>query len=134
MRVLIVDDSVVMRMIVERGLRAAGMSGAEFRHASNGLEALAEVERAEARGSGFDLILTDVHMPVMDGPELLAELRKRELARGVPVVLVTADDGNGAPREDSRVKGEGFSRLTKPFTLEQMQASIGSVLAHAAHG
>jgi two-component system chemotaxis response regulator CheY len=129
MRVLIADDSAVMRMILERGLRRAGLAGAEIHQASDGLEALATIEEQAALGHSFDLILTDVHMPVMDGPEFLRELRARGVARGVPVVMITAEDAGDAGWELPCV-----GRLTKPFTMEQMQASLGPLLQVAAHG
>lgn len=129
MRVLIADDSSVMRMILERGLRASGLPNLEIVHAADGLQALAQVQQHEALGSGFDLILTDVHMPVMDGPEFLAEARRRGLATGVPVVLITAQDVASSEPATSRV-----GRLTKPFTLAQMQASLASLLEVPAHG
>ena len=67
MRILIVDDSVVMRKIVEGALRHAGLELTEAQHAANGAEGLAALEDAAARGELFDLILCDVHMPVLDG-------------------------------------------------------------------
>ena len=130
MRVLIADDSVVMRMILERGLRGAGMEAAEIDHASDGMEALVRIEDRERRGEGFDLILSDVHMPVMDGPVLVRELRRRGLAQGVPLVLITAEDASAVPE----MVIPGVGRLKKPFTMEQMQASLRPLLGVAAHG
>ncbi|MDP9040041.1 MAG: response regulator [Acidobacteriota bacterium] len=131
MRVLIVDDSVVMRTIVERGLRQAGVEALEVRHAANGEEGLAELERADREGGGFDLILSDVHMPLMDGPELMAEARRRGLALGVPVVMITAEAqaGEGVGWGD-----QGFWRLMKPFTMEQMRLSLAPLLHVSANG
>lgn len=127
-KVLIVDDSAVMRTIVERGLRQAGVEDLQVRHAANGAEGLAELELAEQPGKGFDLILSDIHMPVMDGTELLAEVRRRGLAPGVPVVLITAQTETSDPVEN------GFQRLVKPFTLEQMRVSLGPLLHLPVHG
>jgi two-component system chemotaxis response regulator CheY len=62
LRVLIVDDSSVMRKIVERALRSAGLEFLEVLEASNGAEGLAAAEKG-----GLDLILSDINMPVMDG-------------------------------------------------------------------
>ncbi|GAC1424765.1 MAG: response regulator [Acidobacteriaceae bacterium] len=123
MKVLIVDDSAVMRTIVERGLRQAGVEDLQVRHAANGAEGLAELESAERPGVRFDLILSDIHMPVMDGTELLAEAQRRGLARGVPVVLITAQAEGCEPANASE-----FQRLVKPFTLEQLRQSLGSLL------
>jgi len=60
--VLVVDDSSVMRKIVSRSLRQAGLEVVELLEASNGSEALAFV-----REHSFDLILSDINMPLMDG-------------------------------------------------------------------
>ena len=132
MNILVVDDSLVMRMIVEKGLRQAGADGCRITHAANGLDGLSKIERLEAKGEEFDLILTDIHMPVMDGTELLAEMRRRGLARGVPVVVITADDAGSASMEG--YCGAEFSRLTKPFTMEEMQATLTPLLHEVAHG
>ncbi|GAC1419751.1 MAG: response regulator [Acidobacteriaceae bacterium] len=129
MKVLIVDDSAVMRTIVERGLRQSGAENLQVRHAANGAEGLAELEQAESPGVGFDLILSDIHMPVMDGTQLLAEVRRRGLARGVPVVLITAQAEGAGPSN----LGD-FQRLVKPFTLEQMRARLGPLLHIPVHG
>jgi two-component system, chemotaxis family, chemotaxis protein CheY len=64
LRVLIVDDSSVMRKIVERALRQAGLDLTEVLEASNGAEVLAEVQKGS-----LDMILSDINMPVMDGLE-----------------------------------------------------------------
>ena len=102
-------------------------------HAANGLEALTRLEAAEARGECFDLILTDIHMPLMDGPELLKEIRRRGLAKGVPVVLITAEEADGAACLSKAAEGP-VSRLMKPFTVEQMQARLTPLLHAASHG
>ena len=65
LRVLIVDDSSVMRKIVDRSLRQAGMEIKEVFEASNGVEALARMQQTRV-----DLILSDINMPTMDGLEL----------------------------------------------------------------
>ena len=72
-RALIVDDSSVMRKIVERCLRQAGMDLGQVLEASNGAEALALVNE-----NTFDLILSDINMPVMDGLEFVRHLKELE--------------------------------------------------------
>ena len=64
LKVLIVDDSAVMRKIVERALRQGGLDLGEVVEAGNGAEALVEVQKGS-----LDLILSDINMPVMDGLE-----------------------------------------------------------------
>jgi len=66
-RVLIVDDSVVMRRILENALRHSGLDLAEVLHAANGMEGLAALEQSATENQPLDLILCDVHMPEMNG-------------------------------------------------------------------
>jgi two-component system, chemotaxis family, protein-glutamate methylesterase/glutaminase len=89
-RALIVDDSAVMRKIVERSLRQAGLRIAEVVEASNGAEALAAV-----RQHPVDLIPCDINMPVMDGLEFVKQFSQMESAKRVPVVMITTEGGEG---------------------------------------
>jgi two-component system, chemotaxis family, chemotaxis protein CheY len=125
-RVLIVDDSVVMRMIVERALRQLGLGLTEVLQAANGAEALAALEDADASRSPLDLILTDVHMPVMDGLNFLLERQRRNLAPGVPLVMITADATDPDLTQAIAHGAQGF--ISKPFKLEQLQAVIAPLL------
>lgn len=126
MRILIIDDSVVMRKIVESALRHAGLEQADVLHARDGLDGLAVLERTTERGELFDLILCDVHMPVMDGLGFLIEKPRRNLARGVPVVMITADATDPHLLQAIAAGAQGY--ISKPFTLEQMQARVASLL------
>jgi CheY-like chemotaxis protein len=82
-RVMCVEDDHDIRMILEFSLATLG--GYEVRSFADGPAALAIVDDFKP-----DLVLLDVMMPIMSGPELLAELRTREVMRGVPVVFMTA--------------------------------------------
>jgi len=116
-RVLIVDDSSVMRKIVERSLRQAGVEIAEVVEASNGAEALAEVQKA-----AFDLILSDINMPAMDGLEFLRSLSNVESAKGIPVVMITTEGSEARVVEALSVGAKGY--LRKPFTAEQVKERV----------
>jgi two-component system, chemotaxis family, chemotaxis protein CheY len=83
-RALIIDDSSVMRKIVERSLRQAGVNLTQVLEAGNGAEALAVLEQSQV-----DLILCDINMPIMDGLEFVKELAGVSNAKGVPVVMIT---------------------------------------------
>src|SRR6478672_9699725 len=83
---LIVDDSSVMRKIVERSLRQAGIELKQVLEAGNGAEALVALQDA-----AVDLILCDINMPVMDGLEFVKKLSAVEGAKGVPVVMITTE-------------------------------------------
>jgi two-component system chemotaxis response regulator CheY len=126
MRVLIVDDSVVMRRIVEGALRHSGLELTEVLGAANGVEALGALEQAAAQDRPLDLILCDVHMPVMDGLGFLIERPRRNLAPGVPVVMITADATDPHLLRAIAAGAQGY--ISKPFTLEQMQACVAPLL------
>ena len=87
-RVLIVDDSSVMRKIVGRSLRQAGLDVLQVLEASNGSEAL-----SLARDNPLDLILSDINMPLMDGLEFVRQLRGLESTQQTPVVMITTEGG-----------------------------------------
>jgi len=123
MRILIIDDSIVMRKIVENALRRSGLKLDEVLHAANGAQGLALLETL---AEPFDLILCDVHMPVMDGLSFLREKPRRNLAPGVPVVMITADESDPHLLDAIAAGAQGY--ITKPFTLEQMKTSITPLL------
>jgi len=126
MRVLIVDDSVVMRMIVERALHQLGLGVTQVLQAANGAEALAALEDDAASSSLVDLILSDVHMPIMDGLHFLLERQRRNLASGVPFVMITADATDPDLLQAIASGAQGF--ISKPFKLDQLQAVIAPLL------
>jgi two-component system, chemotaxis family, chemotaxis protein CheY len=129
MRVLIIDDSIVMRKIIENALRNSGIKIGEVLHAANGVEGLAALEKIAAQSQSLNLILCDVHMPVMDGLGFLLERPKRHLAPGVPVIMITADESD--PYLILAIAAGAQCHISKPFTLEQIQTSIVPLLRHA---
>ena len=122
--VLIVDDSSVMRKIVERSLRQAGLEIETVKEASNGAEALAEVQSAT-----FDLILSDINMPAMDGLEFLRNLSNVPAAKDVPVVMITTEGSEARVVEALSVGAKGYIR--KPFTPEQVKERVAPLLGGA---
>ena len=126
MRVLIVDDSVVMRMIVERALYQLDLGVTEVLQAANGAEALAALEDDAVSNSPLDLILSDVHMPVMDGLHFLLERQRLNLAPGVPFVMITADATDPDLRQAIANGAQGF--ISKPFKLEHLHAALAPLL------
>jgi two-component system chemotaxis response regulator CheY len=121
-RALIVDDSSVMRKIVERSLRQAGLSMAQVFEASDGAEALAIVQ-----SNKLDIILCDINMPVMDGLEFVKQLAGVENAKGVPVVMITTEGSEGHVVQALSAGARGY--LRKPFTSDQVKEHVLPVLA-----
>jgi two-component system chemotaxis response regulator CheY len=120
-RILIVDDSSVMRKIVERSLRQAGLEIGDVVEAGNGIEALAAV-----REGPFDLILSDINMPAMDGIEFLRQLVTVESAKGTPVVMVTTEGNESRVVEALSIGAKGYIR--KPFTPDQIKERVSPLL------
>src|ERR1700723_1314996 len=121
-RALIVDDSSVMRKIVERSLRQAGLSLSQVLEAGNGAEALAAVQNNQV-----DLILCDINMPVMDGLEFVKQLSGVDKAKGVPVIMITTEGSEAHVVQALSCGARGYIR--KPFTPEQVKEQLLPVLA-----
>lgn len=120
-RALIIDDSAVMRKIIERSLRQAGLAITKVVEAINGAEALAAVEQ-----NAVDLILCDINMPVMDGLEFVKQLASVEKAKGVPVVMITTEGSEGHVVQALSAGASGY--LRKPFTADQVKEHVLPVL------
>lgn len=119
MRILIVDDSRVMRQIVTRTLRQAGFEHHDLVEAGNGIEGLEAV-----RQHAPHLVLSDWNMPEMNGIELLAALRAR--GESVPFAFVTSE---GSPEMVGRAEAAGaMFVITKPFTPESFKEKLSPVL------
>ena len=120
-RALIVDDSSVMRKIVERSLRQAGIDLGPVLEAGNGAEALGVLN-----GESVDLILCDINMPVMDGLEFVRQLQSVESAKGVPVVMITTEGSESHVVQALSCGARGYIR--RPFTADQVKEHVIPVL------
>ena len=120
-RALIVDDSSVMRKVVERSLRQAGIDLSEVREAANGAEALAAMQAAPS-----DLVLCDVNMPVMDGMEFVKQLKGVENGKAAAVVMITTEGSESHVVRALSHGARGYIR--KPFTPDQVKEHIVPLL------
>jgi len=116
-RALIIDDSSVMRKIVERSLRQAGIELTQVFEAGNGAEALGVLKETQV-----DLILCDINMPVMDGLEFIKQLPGVANAKGVPVVMITTEGSESHVVQALSCGARGYIR--KPFTPEQVREQV----------
>lgn len=116
MKILIVDDSSAMRMIVKKTLRQAGFDGHEISEADDGAKALAAVKLAAP-----DLVLSDWNMPNMTGLQLLEALRESgvKLSFGFVTTEVTPD-----MRVRALEAGAKFL-ISKPFTADSFKEQLG---------
>ena len=114
-RVLVVDDDAAMRRVCARTL---GSEGWEVVVVDGGKSALAQVADTSAP---FDCVVSDVHMPGMDGFALIAEIRHHD--DDLPVLLMTGDPSlDGAVRA---IDNGAVSYLSKPFDHETLAAAVG---------
>jgi len=126
-RALVVDDNLTNRRVLTDMLWAWGMLPAP---AASGPEALASMRRGVQRGQSFSLVLTDVHMPEMDGFELAKWIQDSpELTKAVILMLTSGDRGD----DIARCRKLGIaSYLTKPVRRAELRAAI--ITAIANHG
>lgn len=123
MKVLIVDDSSVMRKMVSRGLRQAGLKVDETFEAGNGAEALKLLKEQTV-----DLIMLDWNMPVMNGLDFIKVARQAKLK--TPIVMLTTEGGDEQIAQAMAAGASGY--LTKPFTPEKLKSKLDIVLDQAA--
>ncbi len=116
--VLSVDDSASVRQMVKLTLTDAGYHVIQ---ASDGAEGL-----VKARETPFDVVVTDINMPVMDGLALIRELRQLPSYKGVPIIFLTTESDEGMKREAKAAGATGW--ITKPFHQEQLVAVVKKVL------
>ena len=120
MKILVADDSRVMRQIVIRTLRQAGYDGVDVVEAVDGKDALEKVAEESP-----DLVLSDWNMPEMTGIECLRALRAQGSA--VPFGFVTSE-GSPEKRETASEAGALFL-IAKPFTADTFRDQLDGVLA-----
>lgn len=120
--VLIVDDSSVMRKIVEQSVRHAGFDLDRVLEASNGSDAL-----RMSREDGIDLILMDINMPGMDGIEFLRQWRAQNGIPHVPVMMITTEGAERRVLEAIALGARGY--LRKPFSEDEVRRQLSELLA-----
>ncbi len=117
-KILSVDDSRTIRMIVTRAFRPYDATVIE---ASNGEEGLAVAAREKP-----DLIVLDITMPVMDGVTMLNRLRENPELKNTPVIMLTAESGRENVAQIAKLGAR--DSLVKPFQEEQLLEKAGRIL------
>ncbi|MCX7421907.1 MAG: response regulator [Planctomycetia bacterium] len=120
MKILIVDDSKAMRMIVQRTLKQAGFTNIQAVEANNGVEALQVIEEQSP-----DLVLSDWNMPEMKGIDLLITLRAN--GRQVPLGFITSESSPEI-RAQAEAAGAAFV-IIKPFTPAAFEQALKPLMA-----
>ena len=116
--ILTVDDSASIRVTIKIALTGAGYTVAEAENGADGI--------AKAKAAHYDLIITDLNMPVMDGLTMIEELRKSPDHTGVPIIFLTTESDEGMKQRAKAAGATGW--LTKPFDPEQLVKIARKVL------
>lgn len=117
-KILTVDDSASMRAMVVFTLRGEGY---EVTEAVNGKEGL-----DTAKADNFDLIISDVNMPIMNGIEFVTNVRKEENYRFTPILMLTTESGNDLKQQGKAAGATGW--IVKPFDPQKLIAVVKKVL------
>jgi len=116
--ILAVDDSASMRQMVSFTLKGAGHTVVE---AVDGVDAL-----AKAKSGKFDLVISDVNMPNMDGITLIRELRALPNFKFTPMLMLTTESTAEKKQEGKAAGATGW--IVKPFNPDQLLATANKVL------
>src|SRR6266536_662628 len=120
MRILIVDDSAMMRAMIKRIIRLADVPVEAILEASNGAEGLALLETHDVQ-----LLLTDINMPVMSGADMLRAIASNDRWRGLSRVIISTDGSNARREEAADLDVRCY--LEKPFSPEVLRDVLNEV-------
>ena len=115
---LVVDDSTTMRRMIGFTLREAGF---EIVEGADGKQGLCQLD-----AQGVDIIVTDVHMPVMDGLSMVEAVRRRADHRFTPILILTTESGDEMKRRGKEAGASGW--IVKPFNPVQLQEVVCRLL------
>ncbi|SEG74888.1 response regulator [Bosea lathyri] len=116
--ILTVDDSPSVRQMIKLVLGPAGHTVVEAGDGSEGL--------ARAKAQSFDLVITDLNMPVMNGMQMIRGLRALPALTGVPIVFLTTESDDAVKQEAKAAGATGW--ITKPFKPEQLLAVVAKLV------
>ena len=119
LRFLVVDDFSTMRRIVRNLLKESGYTEAD--EAEDGVAALQKL-----RSGTFHFVVSDINMPNMNGFQLLAEIKKDEKLKHIPVLMVTAEERKEDIVMEAQQGAAGY--IVKPFTKATLEDKVSLIL------
>ncbi len=125
MKILVVDDFSTMRRIVRNLLVELGFSSALIQEADDGESALTML-----RAQSFDLVVTDWNMPNMTGIDLLRAIRAEATLKGMPVLMVTAENNRDQIIAAAQAGVNGY--VVKPFTAVTLKEKLSKIFERIA--
>ena len=118
---MIVDDSATMRKIIMRTVRMSGLEFERTEEAGNGVEALEKLSSAPV-----DVILCDINMPEMGGPEVVKKVRELPACADTKIIMVSTESSQELI--DGLIADGANGYITKPFTPEKFQEKLSPLL------
>ena len=119
---LVVDDSATMRQLLCMTLtRVDGITKANITEAADGKEALEKV-----RSGSFDLVLTDIRMPRMDGLEFIRSVRSELNDQALPIIIISTKGADEDVRLGMNLGASGY--LSKPVSMTQLREMVTTFL------
>jgi len=116
LNVLIVDDSSVMRAMIIKTIRMSGLELGDVYQAGNGKEGL-----DAARENWVDLVVADINMPVMNGEEMIDQMKADPELSALPTIVISTE---GSATRIQRLEKKGVTFIHKPFTPEIIRDAI----------
>ncbi len=118
---MIVDDSATMRKIIMRTVRMSGLEFDRTEEAGNGIEALEKLGSAPV-----DVILCDINMPEMGGPEVVKKVRELPSCADTKIIMVSTESSQELIDDLMANGANGY--ITKPFTPEKFQEKLSPLM------
>lgn len=124
-RVMIVDDSAAMRSFIISALQEAG--DVECVEARSGFDALKELPRGT-----YDVLISDINMPDINGLELLHFIKGNDTYRAIPVLIISTESKEEDLRRARAMGADGY--LTKPFSADALREAVDRLTGGADRG
>jgi len=125
MRALIIDDSLLLRKMVQKAVNSAIPAINQFEYAGDGIEAVQVLRSALRSKQKYALIVTDMNMPKMSGLEVMEQIQKEKLCPTTHIIMITMEN---SAEHVARAKAAGSKgSISKPFTAEQVRAVLGPI-------
>jgi two-component system chemotaxis response regulator CheY len=125
MKILVVDDFSTMRRIVRNLLVELGFTNALIQEADDGVNAMAVLKQ-----QSFDMVVTDWNMPNMTGIDLLRAIRAEPALKGLPVLMVTAENNRDQIIAAAQSGVNGY--VVKPFTAVTLKEKLDKIFERLA--
>ncbi len=117
--ILVVEDSPTMRQLIIFALKR--LRTVKVAEASDGVDALRKMS-----GEQFDIIITDINMPIMDGLKLVTLIRKDETHKDVPIIIITTEGGQDDKEKAMELGANCY--ITKPIQAAQVLNTVKGLL------